>query len=255
MKKLLLFFAMLFACVYSHAQEPAHQMAFYGVNSDTASQRDTIFRLDSSHVTIYGALAIATNTAINGLTSQLYQPSPNLPIESASYISTKPGIGGIFNLGFEYVTKLHRKKHFWSFGLELTFAYIQGNINSTINTRLYNKYGLDSTVASTGNVAYSGIAMGFAAPIKAYFVLSETARKRMSLGAGLTFGYSFINSIDANGYSSVDFLSPINMVNISLRIDKVIKRKAGLSLEPFFAFQIFDQTTHTMCLGLKMASL
>jgi hypothetical protein len=259
MKKI--FLLILSLCTYGLvlAQDNPKHMAFYGVDYDTArSGRDTLFRLDSSHINLYVCGGFTFNTALKNLIPDPYAENSAGGLVAPTYMGTLPIIGSNPNLtfGFEYLSRESKKHFMYSLGLEAFFAKTTGNIKSNTVTTYITQAKTDSVVMSGVQYSpYSISVFAISVPFKFYYVFSERKNHRMSAGLGLTLGYYVYQDSWAEWYLSQGIFSFQNLATASIKYDFSIKRKTGMSIEPYFSMQMLDSYTHLMFLGVKVASL
>ncbi|HTA84127.1 MAG TPA: hypothetical protein VK783_14380 [Bacteroidia bacterium] len=256
MKKLVLFCAILLSCVFVYAQSDNRNMAFYGSERDSLSDKaDTLFQLDSAHITISISGGLAYNSALQNLVPGVGFYNANGGNVVPSYVKTLPDAGLMLAVGFEYMSKEHVSHLFFTTGIEVMYAQCSGNIQSNTTTTYLTNAKKDSSVSGMQNLSYNLYVVTVSIPFSLYYALVEKKKQRLSPGLGLVLGDYVTQLISATGYSASAFTNPLLMGKVSLKYDVTIKNKTGLSFEPYFSAQLLGSPTHIMLAGLKIASL
>lgn len=250
MRKGVFYFSLLvfsFSRFTASAQDdapPQKQMAFYGVDTDTAHhRRDSIFHIDSAHIAIQGALGVAYNSSMKGLINQLNNNSQG-PVGQygGSYISrhTQPGV--TYNLGFDYVTRLYWNRIFFSAGIEVFKFDCSGYVHQILNN-----------VSDT--FSYTITVLALDVPLHAYCRLVSTDKLRLSLGIGASVGFFVAQNSSSEISDQFNLTNPVNVGSLSLRFDVALSKRTWLAFEPYFAGQLFDPITHIEMAGLRVELL
>lgn len=219
-------------------------MAFYGVDVDTMHhKRDTIFHVDSAHISIQASLAVAYNSGMAGLITQLNNSSQG-PVGQygGTYISRHAQPGVAYTFGFDYITREYWNRMFFTVGIEMFNFNCTGYIHQL-------QYNVSDTVSYTISVLALNV------PLHAYCRLIKSHKLRLSVGAGITPGL-FVSQNSVTAYSGPFYLTnPVNLGSFSVRIDVAISRHTWFAFEPFFAAQLSDPVTHIETAGLKVILL
>ena len=242
--KQILFIGLLIITSLAKAQNSSPKpMAFYGVAYDTAHhKRDSIFRVDSTHLAIKISLASAFNSGMAGLVKPVNNGSGT--IYSNTYISRHVTPGVAYSLGFEYVSKLFHNHIFFSLGLEA----IKFNCSGSIYQSTVAPYYPDTT-------AYNIEVLTLDVPCHLYYRITESPKFRLSAGAGVSVGFFAAQLSTADGIGDFNLTDPVNLGTLSLRFDVALSCRTWIALEPYYSIQMYDPVTHIEMAGLKVELL
>ncbi|MGP8217155.1 MAG: hypothetical protein ACLQQ4_16415 [Bacteroidia bacterium] len=242
MKRILLSCIIAFSSFATFAQDASDRhMAFYGVDDDTTfHKRDSIFRIDSSHITIFGSVATAFNSGMGGLVNS----------DGYAYNSSHVTPGIAFGFGFNYLSKILRNHWFFTLGFEASRFGCSGVLNAT-PPAIKGSSSPEPDTSSYNITVYT-----LDVPFKMYYCFLDTKKCRLSAGAGISIGL-FISQMNSETNENLGFnlSNPVNLGSLSLRFDFAVSKHFWLSLEPFYSIQMLSDITHIESAGVKLELL